>query len=172
MGFVPADHPRAVILVLIDEPSTSSYGGVVAAPVFRNIASGVMQALRVTPERAPQPATDGPRVQQAKGKGKDQAAAKVKPARAQPAPPPPPPPAGARGRGASRGRHDRRARHAELSRPLAARGADARTRRRLDRRHATAPAGSPSSIRVPGAPLGDDRRLALELRPDRPSAQP
>ena len=45
-------HPRAVILVLIDEPSTSSYGGVVAAPVFRHIASGVMQALRVRRARA------------------------------------------------------------------------------------------------------------------------
>ena len=41
VGFVPADHPRAVILVLIDEPATSSYGGVVAAPVFRNIAESV-----------------------------------------------------------------------------------------------------------------------------------
>src|SRR5262249_56401126 len=66
VGFVPADHPRAVILVLIDEPTTSSYGGIVAAPVFRNIASGVMQALRVAPERTPEPAKHGPRVQQAK----------------------------------------------------------------------------------------------------------
>src|SRR5262249_56834664 len=32
VGFVPADHPRAVILVLIDEPTTSSYRGVVAPP--------------------------------------------------------------------------------------------------------------------------------------------
>jgi cell division protein FtsI (penicillin-binding protein 3) len=170
VGFVPADHPRAVILVLIDEPSTSSYGGVVAAPVFRNIASGVMQALRVTPERAPQPATDGPRVQQAKGKGKDQAAAKVKLARAQPAPPPPPPPA-----------------------PVAAvPPADDTTgapgtpsylglslREALTRAHA---AGWTVAINgtgwvaeqhpVPGTPLGEDRRIALELRQDRPSAQP
>lgn len=47
VGFVPADKPRAVILVLIDEPSTSSYGGVVAAPVFRAIAGEVLAALRV-----------------------------------------------------------------------------------------------------------------------------
>ena len=48
-GFVPADEPRAVILVLIDEPSTSSYGGVVAAPVFRAIAAAVLKRLGVEP---------------------------------------------------------------------------------------------------------------------------
>jgi cell division protein FtsI (penicillin-binding protein 3) len=49
VGFVPADRPRVVILVLIDEPGTSSYGGVVAAPVFRAIATGVLKALGVQP---------------------------------------------------------------------------------------------------------------------------
>jgi cell division protein FtsI (penicillin-binding protein 3) len=53
IGFVPADEPRAVIAVLIDEPRTSSYGGVVAAPVFRAIAASVMQRLGVPP--APEP---------------------------------------------------------------------------------------------------------------------
>ena len=47
VGFVPADAPRVVILVLIDEPGTSSYGGVVAAPVFRQIATAVLQRLGV-----------------------------------------------------------------------------------------------------------------------------
>jgi cell division protein FtsI (penicillin-binding protein 3) len=49
VGFVPADAPRAVILVLIDEPRTASYGGVVAAPVFRAIASAVLKRLAVEP---------------------------------------------------------------------------------------------------------------------------
>ena len=49
VGFVPADEPRAVILVLIDEPGTSSYGGVVAAPVFRAIAAAVLKRLGVQP---------------------------------------------------------------------------------------------------------------------------
>ena len=49
VGFVPADEPRAVILVLIDEPSTSSFGGVVAAPVFRAIAGAVLKRLGVEP---------------------------------------------------------------------------------------------------------------------------
>ena len=49
VGFVPADEPRAVILVLIDEPATSSYGGVVAAPVFPAIAAAVLKRLGVEP---------------------------------------------------------------------------------------------------------------------------
>jgi len=58
VGFVPADRPRLVILVLIDEPGgPSSYGGVVAAPVFRAIATNVLRALGVQPTApaAPQP---------------------------------------------------------------------------------------------------------------------
>jgi cell division protein FtsI (penicillin-binding protein 3) len=38
VGFVPADAPRFVILVVIDSPKTATYGGIVAAPVFRQIA--------------------------------------------------------------------------------------------------------------------------------------
>src|SRR6185503_1241721 len=53
VGFVPADDPRAVIAVLIDEPRTSSYGGVVAAPVFRTIAAAVLQRLGVPPAPTP-----------------------------------------------------------------------------------------------------------------------
>jgi cell division protein FtsI (penicillin-binding protein 3) len=41
-GFVPADAPRFVIVVVIDEPTTSRYGGVVAAPVFREIAAAML----------------------------------------------------------------------------------------------------------------------------------
>ncbi|TMB51115.1 MAG: PASTA domain-containing protein [Deltaproteobacteria bacterium] len=70
-GFVPADEPRAVILVLIDEPSTSSYGGVVAAPVFRAIAAAVLKRLGVEPPaptvvaRAPGAAPATPRAKPA-----------------------------------------------------------------------------------------------------------
>jgi len=40
VGFVPADNPELVILVIIDEPSVGEfYGGVVAAPVFKEIAT-------------------------------------------------------------------------------------------------------------------------------------
>jgi len=52
-GFVPADAPRAVIVVVIDEPRTNSYGGVVAAPVFREIAAAVLSRLGVVPYPRP-----------------------------------------------------------------------------------------------------------------------
>jgi len=52
VGFVPADDARLVLLVLVDEPVVNVYGGVVAAPVFRNIASGVLRHLRVLPEKS------------------------------------------------------------------------------------------------------------------------
>lgn len=51
IGFVPADDPRLVLLVLIDEPEVNVYGGVVAAPVFRNIASGTLRHLGVAPDK-------------------------------------------------------------------------------------------------------------------------
>lgn len=51
IGFVPADDPRLVLLVLVDEPEVNVYGGVVAAPVFRNIARGVLRHLGVVPEK-------------------------------------------------------------------------------------------------------------------------
>jgi cell division protein FtsI (penicillin-binding protein 3) len=37
-GFFPADDPKVVMLVMLDAPTTSGYGGVVAAPIFRRIA--------------------------------------------------------------------------------------------------------------------------------------
>ncbi len=46
VGFVPANDPRLVALVLIDEPEVNVYGGVVAAPVFRNIAQGGVAPTR------------------------------------------------------------------------------------------------------------------------------
>jgi cell division protein FtsI (penicillin-binding protein 3) len=56
VGFVPANKPRLVALVLIDEPEVNVYGGVVAAPAFRNIARGALRHLAVAPqELAPIP---------------------------------------------------------------------------------------------------------------------
>ena len=39
VGYVPAEDPALVILVVIDTPRRATYGGVVAAPVFRAVAS-------------------------------------------------------------------------------------------------------------------------------------
>ncbi len=38
VGFFPADDPAVALIVVLDEPRTSIYGGVVAAPVFERIA--------------------------------------------------------------------------------------------------------------------------------------
>jgi cell division protein FtsI (penicillin-binding protein 3) len=49
VGFIPADKPRLTILVVVDEPKTSQYGGIVAAPAFRAIAQNAMAYLKVVP---------------------------------------------------------------------------------------------------------------------------
>ncbi len=47
IGFVPADSPRLVILVMIDEPKGSYWGGEVAAPAFSEIARETLRYLNV-----------------------------------------------------------------------------------------------------------------------------
>ena len=49
MGFAPADEPRIVLLVVIDEPQGAIYGGTVAAPVFRAIVEKGLPYLNVHP---------------------------------------------------------------------------------------------------------------------------
>ncbi|MBQ3059246.1 MAG: transpeptidase family protein [Desulfovibrio sp.] len=39
VGFLPAEEPRYLILVMVDEPTRNQYGGLVAAPVFQEIAT-------------------------------------------------------------------------------------------------------------------------------------
>ena len=49
VGIVPADNPRVVIAVMVDEPRGVHYGGVVAAPVFKEIAEATLRYLGVPP---------------------------------------------------------------------------------------------------------------------------
>jgi cell division protein FtsI (penicillin-binding protein 3) len=49
IGFIPADRPKLTILVVIDEPKTSPYGGVVAAPAFNGIALNTLAYLKIVP---------------------------------------------------------------------------------------------------------------------------
>src|SRR5919109_2283115 len=51
IGFVPAKDPKLVALVLVDEPEVNVYGGVVAAPAFRNIVCGALRHLAVAPQK-------------------------------------------------------------------------------------------------------------------------
>ena len=50
VGLVPARKPRLAILVMVDEPRGQIFGGVVAAPVFRDIARFALQYLEVPPD--------------------------------------------------------------------------------------------------------------------------
>ncbi|OGB93876.1 MAG: hypothetical protein A3H39_00285 [candidate division NC10 bacterium RIFCSPLOWO2_02_FULL_66_22] len=52
VGAVPAEAPRLVILVLIDEPETLRWGGSIAAPTFREIARDALKYLQVPPSPA------------------------------------------------------------------------------------------------------------------------
>jgi cell division protein FtsI (penicillin-binding protein 3) len=49
VGAVPAEAPRLVILVMIDEPETLRWGASIAAPTFREIARDALKYLRVPP---------------------------------------------------------------------------------------------------------------------------
>jgi len=59
----PADRPRAVVVVSVDEPSTPGehFGGTIAAPAAATILSQALERLRVptTDQIATTPATDG-----------------------------------------------------------------------------------------------------------------
>jgi cell division protein FtsI (penicillin-binding protein 3) len=55
VGVVPANRPRLVILVVVDEPQDSPYGGVVAAPAFREIAVAALPLMGVGVELADAP---------------------------------------------------------------------------------------------------------------------
>ena len=50
VGFAPARSPRVVILVMVDTPEGSIYGGTVAAPVFRAVAEQSLAYLQVAPD--------------------------------------------------------------------------------------------------------------------------
>jgi len=50
VGMVPASDPRLVILVAVDEPTVTYWGGVVAAPAFAQIAQFALQYLEVPPD--------------------------------------------------------------------------------------------------------------------------
>jgi cell division protein FtsI (penicillin-binding protein 3) len=50
IGFTPLNSPRVSILIIVDEPEGVSYGGVVAAPVFKKIGERILPLLGVESE--------------------------------------------------------------------------------------------------------------------------
>jgi cell division protein FtsI/penicillin-binding protein 2 len=56
LGFAPADNPRFVILVRIDDPQDTPWGETAAAPVFSAIARQLFSYYQIPPTR-PLPAS-------------------------------------------------------------------------------------------------------------------
>lgn len=52
IGFAPAEDPMIAVAVVVDEPHPYYFGGVVAAPVFKNMAGEVLRYLRAKNELA------------------------------------------------------------------------------------------------------------------------
>jgi cell division protein FtsI/penicillin-binding protein 2 len=51
VGFVPAGNPQLLVLVTVDEPQGAIFGGMVAAPVFQEIAKFDLQYLGILPHQ-------------------------------------------------------------------------------------------------------------------------
>ncbi|MCX5849960.1 MAG: penicillin-binding transpeptidase domain-containing protein, partial [Deltaproteobacteria bacterium] len=53
MGFFPADNPQVAILVMLDEPQRDKWGGVAAAPVFKNIGEQILNCFKTNIRETP-----------------------------------------------------------------------------------------------------------------------
>lgn len=78
VGFVPAENPRMVVVVMVDEPRGQVYGGLVAAPVFSRISTQALQYLKVAPTEPLSPGETLPSMEEilAQAKKEQEAAAK------------------------------------------------------------------------------------------------
>lgn len=56
-GMVPVDDPELSIIVVIDEPTATIYGGGAAAPLFADLANFALSRFRIPPTAATPPAT-------------------------------------------------------------------------------------------------------------------
>jgi cell division protein FtsI (penicillin-binding protein 3) len=60
VGFVPADDPRLVMIVLLDEPKNEKWGSEAAAPIFSAIGREALRYLNVSPrDSSPVPIVRG-----------------------------------------------------------------------------------------------------------------
>jgi len=50
VGFAPAQNPRLLVSVMVDEPKGEYYGGIVAAPAFGEIAKFALPYLQIAPK--------------------------------------------------------------------------------------------------------------------------
>jgi cell division protein FtsI/penicillin-binding protein 2 len=50
IGFAPAQHPRLLVSVMVDEPRGQYYGGLVAAPAFQEILNFALPYMKIPPK--------------------------------------------------------------------------------------------------------------------------
>jgi len=55
IGFFPADNPELCISIVLDQPKGLHYGGLTAAPVFREVAERAASYLNIQPDRVEEP---------------------------------------------------------------------------------------------------------------------
>ncbi|GHV52184.1 penicillin-binding protein [Deltaproteobacteria bacterium] len=53
VGMIPVKEPRYLVVVMLDEPVKNQYGGVVAAPIFKEIILRVMAYYGLLPDNSP-----------------------------------------------------------------------------------------------------------------------
>lgn len=53
IGFFPAENPQVTILVTLDEPQRDKWGGVAAAPVFKNIGEQILNCFKTNIRETP-----------------------------------------------------------------------------------------------------------------------
>jgi len=51
IGFAPADDPQVVIYIAVDDPQGLQFGGLIAAPIVRNIMEDTLRYLEVEPRK-------------------------------------------------------------------------------------------------------------------------
>jgi cell division protein FtsI/penicillin-binding protein 2 len=51
VGFLPAEHPQVEIMIVVDSPKTSHFGGAVAAPAFEQIGAWYANHAGIKPDR-------------------------------------------------------------------------------------------------------------------------
>jgi cell division protein FtsI (penicillin-binding protein 3) len=73
VGFVPAEKPRLVLAVVLDEPMVGRYGGDLAGPVFRRVAEASLRYLGVPPQNVT------PKMKVGKGSDQESVAGAAKP---------------------------------------------------------------------------------------------
>jgi len=54
-GMVPADNPRFVVAVMIDQPAGGQEGGTIATPLFRDVSTYLLQKYQVAPSGSSTP---------------------------------------------------------------------------------------------------------------------